>query len=210
MHPKITPLFATPLFTDQIEIQPHWLDYIANSEWETLAANHGQLSTDKTILTNDALKDLHSLLMIKVYEFTRSILAIDKKIDWQITTSWAVRHKPNDIAVNHFHTNSIFSGVLFLAIPPNSGILRFRKHPTQPMVTTSTITLDLEPNNGLNMANMQHWDVYCKPGKLVMFPSHLYHSVTKNASEQDRLTLAFNLWPKGTLGSAGLDKIIFS
>jgi ectoine hydroxylase-related dioxygenase (phytanoyl-CoA dioxygenase family) len=77
------------------------------------------------------------------------------------------------------------------------------------MITTSTITLDVEPNNDLNMANMQHWDVYCKPGKLVMFPSHLYHSVTKNASDQDRLTLAFNLWPKGPLGSAGLDKIIF-
>jgi uncharacterized protein (TIGR02466 family) len=197
------------LFTDHLQIEQHWLDHIADTKWEVLSNNHGQLSSDKNILSLEGLQDLRKMLMIKVYEFTRSILHIDSRIDWQITTSWAVRHKPNDIAVNHFHTNSIFSGVLFLEIPPNSGILRFRKHPTQPMVTTSTITLDIEPYNDLNMANMQHWDVYCKPGKLVMFPSHLYHSVTKNASDQDRLTLAFNLWPKGPLGSAGLDKIIF-
>lgn len=210
MHPKITPLFATPLFTDHINLTSDWIESIIGTDWEALEANQGQLSADKNILDQETFLDLRQLIMLKVYEYTRNILGIDPIIDWKITSSWAVRHRPNDIALNHFHTNSIFSGVLFLVTPPNSGILRFRKHPQQTLITTNTITLETVSDNELNLANMQRWDVYCKPGKLVIFPSHLYHSVTKNASDQDRLTLAFNLWPRGQLGSAGLDNIFFN
>ena len=38
------------------------------------------------------------------------------------------------------------------------------------------------------------------PGKLVVFPSNLMHRVEENKSDENRYSLAFNLFCKGNLG----------
>jgi hypothetical protein len=40
-----------------------------------------------------------------------------------------------------------------------------------------------------------------KDQELAMFPSYLRHSVPKNETKQTRVSLAFNTWAKGSLGS---------
>ena len=37
--------------------------------------------------------------------------------------------------------------------------------------------------------------------ELVMFPSYLRHSVPRNETKQTRVSISFNTWVKGTLGS---------
>ena len=40
-----------------------------------------------------------------------------------------------------------------------------------------------------------------KAGELILFPSNLPHSVPINASDKERISLSFNTWTKGNIGS---------
>ena len=40
-----------------------------------------------------------------------------------------------------------------------------------------------------------------KMGELIIFPSSLTHSVRANQSDEERISLSFNTWAKGSLGS---------
>ena len=39
-----------------------------------------------------------------------------------------------------------------------------------------------------------------KRGELILFPSNLSHSVPVNQSDEERISLSFNSWPKGNMG----------
>ena len=39
-----------------------------------------------------------------------------------------------------------------------------------------------------------------KKGELILFPSHLTHSVPANQSDEERISLSFNTWAKGNMG----------
>ena len=39
-----------------------------------------------------------------------------------------------------------------------------------------------------------------KRGELILFPSNLSHSVPINQSDEERISLSFNTWPKGNMG----------
>ena len=39
-----------------------------------------------------------------------------------------------------------------------------------------------------------------KRGELILFPSNLTHSVPVNNTEEERISLSFNSWPKGNMG----------
>ena len=51
-----------------------------------------------------------------------------------------------------------------------------------------------------NMINSEVVAVKVKAGDILLFPSHLNHSVTKNMNNDCRYSLAFNAFIKGDLG----------
>ena len=51
-----------------------------------------------------------------------------------------------------------------------------------------------------NTFNSQTFLLPIKRGELILFPSNLTHGVPPNQSDEERISLSFNTWPKGSLG----------
>jgi hypothetical protein len=86
---------------------------------------------------------------------------------YSMKNSWAMRHKPDDFTLNHNHMPGHWSGVYYTYVPeprPTIDFLEFNN---------DTIT----PENNM----------------LVLFPSMVFHKVSKNKSQEDRLSIAFNI-----------------
>jgi ectoine hydroxylase-related dioxygenase (phytanoyl-CoA dioxygenase family) len=52
----------------------------------------------------------------------------------------------------------------------------------------------------LNNINAENYIVKVKEGTIVIFPSHLEHSVEKNISNDKRYSIAFNFYVRGKFG----------
>ena len=60
------------------------------------------------------------------------------------------------------------------------------------------VSLSIE---NFNHNNSSTFMLPMKMGELIIFPSSLTHSVPANQSDEERISLSFNTWAKGSLGS---------
>ena len=90
----------------------------------------------------------------------------------------------------HDHPGSHLSGVVWVKIPPNSGRLEFE--------APFSFTREKEFEN-YNEKVKERYNVYSmiyynpQPGMMVIFPSDLKHEVMSNKSNEDRISISFNL-----------------
>ena len=54
---------------------------------------------------------------------------------------------------------------------------------------------------GYNHFNSHNFSLAMNKGELILFPSNLQHSVPYNQSDEERISLSFNTWSKGSLGN---------
>jgi uncharacterized protein (TIGR02466 family) len=209
LEQKITPLFSTPIYSTILDLNYEINDAVVSAEYERVIADNGFMTKNKNLLDDIKLSGLRISIIKCISEFMHDIIGIERSIQFKIVTSWANKHIKNDFAHSHHHSNSYLSGVLFVITPPDSGNLRFHKNPLIPTYNNSTITLDLDKDSARHIVNLDVWDIKPGRGKLILFPSHLTHSVTKNLSDQERYTIAFNVFISGTIGKDGIDKLEF-
>ena len=95
--------------------------------------------------------------------------------------AWNFRH-------NHFQQNGsiIFSGIYYVKTPKKSGVIRFYD-PRNSMIYNC---LDMQYFYGLSVP--MH-EIEPQAGECYYFPSWLEHDVEFNESEEDRVSIAFNL-----------------
>jgi uncharacterized protein (TIGR02466 family) len=135
--------------------------------------------------------------------FDESLSQIQKKylhdnITLPIVDCWVNRYPPLEKSREHFHTNSLVSGIFYLTTHTNEGATRFAQ--LHPWSTT-------ENNNDF----YNFMEVYKNPykdyheffpvaGTLLLFPSTLLHYTTPcPKSKEIRYTIAFNAFPSGQI-----------
>ena len=97
-----------------------------------------------------------------------------KELGLPINEFWFNISKPGDATAWHNHKNqSILSGVYYLKVPKNSGNIKFRKRISEDYI---------------------EWVVKAEAGKMILFDPTIKHSVPKNRSDENRISLAFNLY----------------
>jgi len=98
---------------------------------------------------------------------------------------WLNISNKGDFQEFHAHNDSIMSAVYYISTPVNSGNIVF-EDPKQP---------DMLPLRNLSMSNNINADrITYEPreGMLLVFRSYLRHMVTKNMSDESRVSIAFN------------------
>ena len=125
---------------------------------------------------------------------TKSFVELKKKIkeavDFVLTAEnmsnvnynmqyWININKENDYNVLHNHGNLLLSAVYYPFVPSDDSILTFYRTDASTEFYPSTF--------GIN----------CRTNMLCLFTPHLFHSVNTNSSEQERMSIAFNI--KGTI-----------
>jgi uncharacterized protein (TIGR02466 family) len=97
--------------------------------------------------------------------------------------SWVNLHDRGGFNFLHMHEASLLSGSFYLKVPPGSGDFVFRD--PRPGVLHGSVKGGV-PNG--------HSDIHLTPsaGLLVLFPCWMEHYVEPHASDEPRITLAFN------------------
>ena len=104
---------------------------------------------------------------------------------------WANVNSKYSYHEQHIHPNSFLSGVYYVKVPKNSGQINF----IDPK--NSMRSLELEPDRTKQLTDplRRQIDVTPEDGLLLLFPSWLSHEVQQNTTDDERISIAFNLIP---------------
>ena len=191
--------FPTPVFCNNIDIDVDTKEFLLNSSFERMTSNNGNMSENPFILDNEVCKGFVDKLFFQLELFVDRYLRIDDShFEWYMQNSWVVEHNPNDFGQMHHHANSLISGVYYLDIPEHSGDITF--HKPAGLTNIFHVSTDI-PFKEYTPINCGRWSFTPREGDIILFPSHLLHSIEQNETNKLRYSLAFNFHIKGSLGS---------
>ena len=152
-------------------------------------ASLNRQSEDTFILDNPELKKIRTFIETKLNQFVSQIYGSDDRL--VITQSWLNRNGKGESHHEHTHPNSMISGVWYPQIHEQLPPIEFRNRSQRDVVLSI---------QRYNTFNSQTFLLPIKRGELILFPSNLTHGVPPNQSDEERISLSFNTWPKGSLG----------
>lgn len=193
-------LFAVPLYRTIIgaptQSEQEHIEGVAMTEGRSTALN----STNLHILDVIQLRELRHKVESGIAEYMDHLGVDQDKIAMNITTSWVNRYDKGHSTHQHHHSNSIISGVYYLSDCDDTAPIHFHRAPGYVNLWPNTVNLPIKQHNALNIDVIT---VIPKADELIMWPSHLAHSVPPNQSDTPRYTIAFNTFFKGTLDPQG-------
>lgn len=121
-------------------------------------------------------------------------LGYDQNTRLQVTTMWSITNPPGSSNRAHIHPGALWSGVYYVQAPENAGQIEF----TDPRTVQIMGSANYIPNK---RRKTECWTkVKIKPvaGKMLFFPSWLYHSVEPNLADgtgnaSERIIISFNI-----------------
>jgi uncharacterized protein (TIGR02466 family) len=144
----------------------------------------GWNSTDMTVLERPEFTPLLGTIQAACKQALSEMGQSHREFELQ---SWINLHDRGGFNFLHMHEAALLSGSFYLQVPPGSGDFVFR---------------DPRPGiiHGFSKGGMpnSHSDVHLTPktGLLVLFPAWIEHYVEPHASDEPRITVAFNANPK--------------
>ena len=104
--------------------------------------------------------------------------------------AWININKPGDYNIKHVHPTNNLSGVLWVKAPQNSGDIVFD--------SPNNFESYLENKSYIDDFKKSYFiddSYHCYPteGRMIVFPSHLQHHVQENKSNEDRISVSFNI-----------------
>ena len=194
---NIKRLFSTPVFqsSEKYKFNKSELEFV-HKQKENVAINQNGNSYSKNnyVLDSPELKNLKEFCNKNLLMFFYDRFKVKKDIEIYITQSWINFNQKDTSHHRHKHVNSIISSVLF--IKGEMCPITFYNSDRNLFGNLMSYEDFAAPNEN-NAAQ-----VYFKNenGKLFLFPSTLMHSVAKNKSDVERISLSFNTFIRGQLG----------
>ena len=143
----------------------------------TTAGNRNQL------MNEPSFSELTNFITTEIEVFA-SINSIKKcNSNFFIDSMWLNKFKIKDSMDQHCHPNSLFTGVYFVKVPSNSGLLAFDSPSAEQMINP--------PIKISNQYNMRQAGFKMSAGDLVIFNSHLKHRVLLHNVEEERISIGF-------------------
>jgi uncharacterized protein (TIGR02466 family) len=188
-------LWPIPVYESEIPIKEEWKTAVINLEYERTHINNSDISKNRYVL--NTMSNLKSDIENHCERFVRKYLNVKDNAQFYLQNSWCNIHRPNEHSQIHYHGNSLLSGVYYPILPDNSGHIAFHKGSIYTNIFHHSIRFEYEEHNNLNV---EQYVLNLKEGTIIIFPSHLDHSVQKNNSNEKRYSLAFNFYVRGKFG----------
>ena len=190
----INSIFPTPVYFEDLrrKFTKRELDFVKKVKLNAVN-NTGNVRSRSTYLLNEPpFKKLKKDLDVMVKDYFNKVVA-GKHIVPYITQSWTNYTKQNQFHHRHSHANSFVSGVLYIDVDPEVDRIYFYNK-SQP-------TIKVEVSE-YNLYNSPSWWFPISTGRVVLFPSDTVHEVKIKEKDNERISLAFNVFIKGKLGNA--------
>jgi len=193
MQSEIYPLFSKPVFVcnDYLNREKFdaEIDYVKTLEFKT-NENGNLASLDTDILENIELCEIKKIIEFAIDEYTTKFMSWNLN-SFYITQSWANITKPLTSHHKHYHFNSLISGVFYLSTIEEDNIVFFND---------AKKIISVESSN-YGIFNSDIFKIAVNNNTVVVFPSSLIHGVDVNNTSEDRISIAFNVFVKGAVGS---------
>ena len=201
MTHKIVNIFPTPIYVAKRETEAttsELEDIKSIIEKASVPTGYIISSRKDTHIFDTKLNSLKEFCELHINIYVNEIISPkNTELDFYITQSWSNYLGTNFQHHNHSHPNSIVSGVFY--VQTDGTPIEFYRGSTHFQVGNFLLHLRFSENNGWNSDSV-HFD--SEAGKTFLFPSSLYHAVSKNLSDIERISISFNTFVKGDLGRA--------
>jgi len=190
----INSIFPTPIYISKLnrELVNKELTFINKTKLD-VCKNEGNItSSDNYILNKKEFKDLKKDLDLRVQDYFNKVISPSNNITPYITQSWLNYTETNQYHHKHSHTNSLVSGVFYINCDEKFDKIKF--------FNENYKTIKPETKDW-NIWNSESWWFPVKTGDIIMFPSSLTHMVETKEGTNTRISLAFNVFIKGTIGN---------
>ena len=186
----VVDLFSQPLYVSDIMVSVDEYSTIVEHQNFTIKDSNGNYHSSNNFIL-DKLPKLKQEIIDKLNYYRESILGSNTNL--QLTQSW-INYNPTGSSHHvHNHPNSIVSGVVYLT--PDPAKLMVSSPLYKPFGDFLTdIKTKTKYNDTKTLIDIKQYNI-------VIFPSSLYHGVGVNAREETRISLSFNSFYSGILGS---------
>ena len=192
---ELVSIFSTGIQkSDLYNLSEEELNFIKGLETRKNISN--SYSSDLKVLNNEQLKNLKDFCQQEIDNYLHKVLNIKDSIEIFITQSWVNFSQQGEQHHLHNHPNSILSGVYFIEGEVGNPIV-FRNSGFTNNICGKFTDLPVE----YNTLNSPRWWMPNINGQLLVFPSELDHLVEVNNSDKTRISLSFNTFIRGDLGS---------
>lgn len=181
--------FATPIYYNYIEnvdsVQQELesafkkLEFDKKQEWGENTHSVSDITFDSNVIESMNLKFFETEIKKNVDQFLRDLNSQYQK-PYKISSCWFTKTKPHEHTRIHNHGYTDISGVYYFKTNNNDGDIVF---------------LSPSPVASMVFAKLQDTVSY-RPeiGKMILFPGSLYHTVNENETEEERISVSFNVY----------------
>lgn len=136
--------------------------------------------------------------MTKFIDTATAMISVDQgyneKYTIKIGTMWSIINPPGSANRAHVHPGCIWSGVYYIQAPKGAGNIEFIEPRTAHLMNQPRY----KPNTKRSKENWTKVRFDPVPGRMIIFPSWLYHAVDNNTSKDEgakahRVIISFNL-----------------
>ena len=195
--PVINNIFPTPIYTTKMDrgFTKQELNFVKEQK-NHCTNNQGNINTkDNYILNRKEFKNIKKFLDKHCKNYLDTVICPKDNIEIYITQSWLNYTEANQFHHKHEHPNSIVSGVLYFDSDITNDKILFSHSKGYQQIRP---TID---KTKFNIWNSETWFFPVETGNLFMFPSSTTHQVETKKGINTRISLAFNTFYKGSVGS---------
>lgn len=192
-------IFPTPVYFSKLnrKLTSTELKFVEKNKKDIYKNIGNTTSNDHYILNKKEFKNIKNELDLAVQDYFNKIISSSNDITPYITQSWLNYTETNQHHHKHQHQNSIISGVFYIDCDEKYDKIKFFKEHSY-----RNIQLAIKK---FNLWNSESWWFIVKTGDIILFPSSLSHMVETKEGNNTRISLAFNVFIKGKIGT---DKLL--
>jgi len=190
----INGIFPTPIYISKLdrELTPLELKFVDKNKKDHYKNDGNITSNNNYILNEKPFTNIKKELDLRVQDYFDKVISPANNITPYITQSWLNYTETNQYHHKHAHPNSLVSGVFYINCHEEHDKIKF--------FNDNYRTIKLEVKDW-NMWNSESWWFSVKTGDVILFPSSLTHMVETKQGDNTRISLAFNVFIKGTVGN---------
>ena len=187
-------IFPTPVYMSKLDrdLTKKELSFIDKSKLDFYRNEGNITSNDNYILNQKVFSKLKEDLDLRVKDYFHKVLSTTDAVTPFITQSWLNYTETKQYHHKHQHPNSLVSGVFYVNCHEELDKIKFFND------TYKTIKPEIKD---WNLYNSESWWFTVKTGDIILFPSSLTHMVENKEGTNTRISLAFNVFIKGTIGN---------
>jgi uncharacterized protein (TIGR02466 family) len=190
----INGIFPTPIYISKVDrkLTPLELKFVDKNKKDFYKNDGNITSNNNYILNEKPFANIKKELDLRVKDYFEKVISPVNNIKPYITQSWLNYTETNQYHHKHAHPNSLVSGVFYINCHEEHDKIKFFND------NYKTIKLEVKD---WNIWNSESWWFSVKTGDVILFPSSLTHMVETKEGDNTRISLAFNVFIKGTVGN---------